>query len=112
MKRTALTLLAMLSAAPLAAATGDTESLTPSEVVALALEELFPNAINLQVSPPEQRGDIVRFCATTDAFNSSGYFIGLTYWEVMAPAKAPETASRRNVTGLLSDCYGGPYRDQ
>lgn len=49
-------------------------------------------------------------CATTNAYDSSGNFIGLTYWQLTFGADGSEVKSMRNVTGLNSDCYSARYR--
>ena len=56
-----------------------------------------------------REGETAIFCANTDAFNKNGSFIGLDYWEVRVPASGEGEATLRNVTGLLSPCYGADY---
>ncbi len=49
-------------------------------------------------------------CSVTDAHTASGTYIGRTYWEVTLNEDGSEVVSTRNVTGLISDCYGEDYR--
>ena len=47
-------------------------------------------------------------CARTDAYNNSGHFIGQTFLLVTMSADGKKTEVR-NMTCLLSDCYGVQY---
>ncbi|MCL6285398.1 hypothetical protein M3P21_17860 [Ruegeria sp. 2012CJ41-6] len=51
-----------------------------------------------------------KMCATTDAYNSSGTYIGRDYWEVTLDEDGQEVVSTRDVTGLNSPCYGVDYK--
>ena len=48
-------------------------------------------------------------CSVTDAHNGQGTYIGRTYWEVTLSEDGSEVLRTRNVTGLISDCYGEDY---
>lgn len=49
-------------------------------------------------------------CSVTDAHTAQGTYIGRTYWEVTLSKDGSEVVSTRNVTGLISDCYGEDYQ--
>ncbi|MFA3918022.1 hypothetical protein [Ruegeria hyattellae] len=51
-----------------------------------------------------------KMCATTDAYNSSGTYIGRDYWEVTLDEDGQEVVGTRDVTGLNSPCYGADYK--
>lgn len=51
-----------------------------------------------------------KMCATTDAYNSSGTYIGRDYWEITLDADGQEVVGTRDVTGLNSPCYGADYK--
>ena len=77
---------------------------------ALARQMATPdNPGQAQVSQPQRAGQRIQLCATTDARNNSGSYIGRDYWEVTLSADGTEVLATRNVTGLLSPCYGADY---
>ncbi|MDK3073603.1 hypothetical protein QO034_10815 [Sedimentitalea sp. JM2-8] len=82
----------------------------------LALQALAEKAGGADhLSTPEfstirERNGAPSLCATTNAYDSNGYFIGLTYWQVEFNADGTEVTSLRNVTGLNSACYSESYR--
>ena len=47
-------------------------------------------------------------CARTDAYNATGHFVGQTFLLVTLSADGKKSEVR-NMTGLLSDCYGVQY---
>lgn len=49
-------------------------------------------------------------CSVTDAHTAQGTYIGRTYWEVTLSEDGSEVVQTRNVTGLISDCYGEDYQ--
>ncbi|GAB5436534.1 hypothetical protein [Falsiruegeria mediterranea] len=49
-------------------------------------------------------------CSVTDSHTAGGTYIGRTYWEVTLNEDGTEVVSTRNVTGLISDCYGEDYQ--
>ncbi len=111
MKRVSLAVLAVLAAVP-AVVLADDEPPKPETLAVDALVDKFGNpksAVNLQISRPETSGKLYRFCATTDGFNKSGHFIGLTYWEIILDPDDPDRAKVRDVTGLFSDCYSARF---
>ncbi|MCU9838578.1 hypothetical protein OEZ49_12435 [Ruegeria sp. WL0004] len=63
-----------------------------------------------QVSPLSSDGQTVKLCATSDARNTTGKYIGRDYWEVTLSADGKTVLETRNVTGLLSPCYGAKYK--
>lgn len=62
-----------------------------------------------RISQMFQVGGGIVVCATSDAYNRSGSVIGWDYWEVRLSKDGSEVVGARNVTGLLSDCYGVDY---
>jgi hypothetical protein len=85
------------------------------ELPDLALEALAEKAGGVDhLSAPEfsavrKHNGTSGLCATTNAYDSNGYFIGLTYWQVEFNADGTEVTSLRNVTGLNSACYSESY---
>lgn len=63
-----------------------------------------------QVSQLYETGSGYTLCATTDARNANGSYIGRTYWEVRLSPDGAELVGARDVTGLLSPCYGVDYQ--
>jgi hypothetical protein len=63
----------------------------------------------LELSAASRRNGSQSLCATTEAFDANGYFIGLTYWQIDFNAAETEVQTLRNVTGLNSACYGESY---
>ncbi|MCV2888135.1 hypothetical protein [Ruegeria aquimaris] len=63
-----------------------------------------------RISPLTRAGETIRLCATSDARNSTGSYIGRDYWEVTLSADGKTVLETRNVTGLLSPCYGAKYK--
>ncbi|MCE8512784.1 hypothetical protein KBY22_08780 [Ruegeria pomeroyi] len=63
-----------------------------------------------RVSRLVKQGDTIKLCATSDARNARGTYIGRDYWEVTLSADGETVLRTRNVTGLLSHCYGADYK--
>lgn len=107
-----LTLTLALTAAPAAAQEDlplDT-LIRQNAAAAVARQMATPgNPGQAQVSQPVRAGQRIQLCATTDARNNSGSYIGRDYWEVTLSADGTEVLNTRNVTGLLSPCYGADY---
>ncbi|SFT82449.1 hypothetical protein [Sedimentitalea nanhaiensis] len=111
---TRLTLAACLMALPVAAlAQGSEEKVDPADLAADALFEKVggPQHIRgLELSPVYGSGGHAVICATSNAHDANGNFIGLTYWQMTFNADRTEVTSVRNVTGLFSDCYSESYK--
>ncbi|MBJ6369997.1 hypothetical protein [Sedimentitalea arenosa] len=63
----------------------------------------------LELSGSFRKGGTQALCATTNAYDANGHFIGLTYWQVEFSADGTAVRNLRNVTGLNSDCYSRSY---
>ena len=78
---------------------------------ALADEAGGPGRVRgLELSGSYRKAGGAAMCATTDAFDSNGNFIGLTYWQIIFDAEGGEVKSLTNVTGLNSTCYSETYK--
>ncbi|MCE8508579.1 hypothetical protein KBY28_08975 [Ruegeria pomeroyi] len=78
-----------------------------------AIGERLANPANpgqARVSRLVKQGDTIKLCATSDARNARGTYIGRDYWEVTLSADGETVLRTRNVTGLLSHCYGADYK--
>lgn len=78
-----------------------------------AIGNVLPDPDNpgqAQVSQLYDNGAGYTLCATTDARNANGTYIGRTYWEIRLDADGAELLGARDVTGLLSPCYGVDYQ--
>ena len=49
-------------------------------------------------------------CSVTDAHTAQGTYVGRTYWEVTLSEDGADVLRTRNVTGLISECYGEDYQ--
>ncbi len=108
-------LIAVLTLLPMAALGEGTEEKV--EMPDLAADALVAKAGSarrvrgLELSTAVQRRDGRKsMCATTNAYNRSGNFIGLTYWEFTFNTDGSELDSMRDVTGLNSACYSARYK--
>ncbi|MBK0327308.1 hypothetical protein I5535_08370 [Rhodobacteraceae bacterium F11138] len=109
-----LILVACLVAVPCVAFSQDGEE--KAELPDIAADALFDKVggrqhiRGLELSPVSGSGGHAVICATSNAHDANGNFIGLTYWQMTFNADRTEITSVRNVTGLLSDCYGETYK--
>lgn len=113
----ALSLLCALAAAPLAAQEEPDADLPLAERARATAAEAIGRVLTdpgnpgqAQVSPLVRSGEQILLCATTDARNRSGTYIGRDYWEVTLSSDGDRVERLRNVTGLLSPCYGADYQ--
>lgn len=95
-------------------AEGTEEKVEMPDLAADALVEKAGSAnrvrgLELSRAVPRRNGSKT-MCGTTNAYNSSGNFIGLTYWEFTFSADGSEVDSMRDVTGLNSACYSARYK--
>ncbi|SDE18251.1 hypothetical protein [Ruegeria marina] len=114
MIRYAASLLLVCLALPLAAQeeerpTAETARRSAAEAIGKHLADPT-NPGQARISPMAREGETIKFCATSDARNSSGTYIGRDYWEVTLSADGKTVLETRNVTGLLSPCYGAAYK--
>jgi len=114
MIRLAALFVSMCLALPLAAQ--EEEPPTPETArrnAADAISEKLANPANpgqARVSRLIKDGETIRLCATSDARNARGTYIGRDYWEVTLSSDGKTVLRTRNVTGLLSHCYGAEYK--
>jgi len=64
----------------------------------------------VELSKPFGSGGKSAMCATSNAHDGNGNFIGLTYWQIEFNEDGTEVKSVRNVTGLNSNCYSERYK--
>lgn len=108
-------LIAFLLLVPVTAlCEGTEEQVEMPDLAADALVEKAGSAkrvrgLELSRAVPRRNGS-KSMCGTTNAYNSSGNFIGLTYWEFTFNADGSELESMRDVTGLNSACYSARYK--
>ncbi|MEY8830560.1 hypothetical protein AB9K34_19485 [Sedimentitalea sp. XS_ASV28] len=108
-------LIAILLLLPMAVGAEGTEEKV--ELPDLAADALVEKAgskrgvrgLELSRAVPSRNGGKT-MCGTTNAYNSSGNFVGLTYWEFTFNADGSEVERMRNVTGLNSNCYSARYK--
>ncbi|MFD3191114.1 hypothetical protein ACFMPD_12675 [Sedimentitalea sp. HM32M-2] len=106
--------IACLALAPYAASAEGTEEKV--ELPDLAVDALVENAggagkiVGLELSRPVRHDGATTLCATSNAHDRNGNFIGLSYWQVTFDDTETEVTSVTNVTGLLSACYGETYK--
>ena len=62
-----------------------------------------------EIAQPRRVNGGISVCATSDAYNRSGTYIGRDYWEVLLSEDGSEVVGTRNVTGTFSHCYGSDY---
>lgn len=82
------------------------------ETAAAAISKKMSNPNNpgqAQISKLENTGNGFFLCATSDAYNASGTYIGRDYWEVVVSEDGETVTQMRNATGLLSPCYGAEF---
>lgn len=93
-------------------AEGSEEKVALPDLAADALAEKAGGAERiggLELSRSYKKAGAEAMCATTNAYDSSGFFIGLTYWQVIFNEDETEVQSLRDVTGLNSSCYSENY---
>lgn len=96
----------------MAGAEGSEEQVALPDLAADALAEKAGGADRirgLELSRSYRKGGADAMCATTNAYDSSGFFIGLTYWQVVFTEDGSGVQSLRDVTGLNSSCYSERY---
>lgn len=82
------------------------------ETAATAIAERMSDPNNpgqAQISRLEKTENGFLLCATSDAYNASGTYIGRDYWEVIVNEEGDTVTQMRNATGLLSPCYGAEF---
>ncbi|MDU9002578.1 hypothetical protein [Sedimentitalea todarodis] len=107
-----ISILLLLPAAALAEGTEEQVEMPDLAADALAEEAGSANRVRgleLSRAVPRRNGSKT-MCATTNAYNRSGNFIGLTYWEFTFNGDGTELDSMRDVTGLNSACYSARYK--
>ncbi len=111
MTRLAIAICLLLPVSALAEGTEE-----KAELPDLAADALVENAggsgriSGLEMSRSFRHNGATTMCATSDARDGNGNFKGLTFWQVTFNADGTEVVSVRNVTGLISDCYGEKYQ--
>lgn len=104
--------LCLALAPALAAAESSEEKVALPDLAADALAEKAGGRTHvkgLELSGGFRANGAQALCATTNAYDANGYFIGLTYWQVEFSADGTAVKSLRNVTGLNSACYSESY---
>lgn len=98
---------------PTSAAAQEPEEKSLDELAVEALGEMAGGVDRLgqmEMSSAVTRKGAKMLCATTPAYNSSGSFIGLTYWQVNFSEDGTEVKSVNDVTGLNHECYGSDLK--